>query len=283
MREALHIALRIYNSHFLDATRIIRKLSPAEPLAPSAWHGFLPYYVIVKALVLANHSIYKPDVPWVVGNVFGTHHSASHVGPFLRLLILLFLKGHLPDEVDETDLTRELADALEVEPDLVRSEVDWLVRHSWLDHTEPTHLSLSRRGNFILNELVNDVEYLTHIATDVDMEPALEARLNAPAENIGRRLENLEVLLEYLVAAEIRLLKQLARRGLNRFVHLVGRQGSMPPILQAVMAAVSRVRDEDGGGEAKIAEAKNACLKRLSSLLERSTQEVQKLLDIYSV
>ena len=190
VREALQFALRVYNSHFIDARKIIRKISPVEPLTPSMWQGYIPYHIVVKALILSNRPVYNGAVSWVA-NIFGTSSSGTHLGPFLRHYIMLYLQKRNHEQEREEILYENFTKVLEAEESTLKAELGWLRKHSWIEFIDREHLSLTYRGRFILNHFVYDIEYLTHIATDVDMYEYLEEKILAPADTAKDRLNNL--------------------------------------------------------------------------------------------
>jgi hypothetical protein len=243
VREALQFSVRVYNSHFLDSFRIIRKITPADAVAPSLWHGYLPYYMVLKALLLSNFPIYRPDRSWV-GNAFGTTYSDSHLGPFLRIHILLYAQRYYPDDVPLQNLIDQIASILDAERDIIDIELKWLDHVGWIEIVDPEHIATSVRGRFVANNLLNDVEYLTHISTDVDMYPEMESQLIAPAEQARSRLSNLVVLLEYLVDRERKMIHRISGEGAHKYVKVFGSKGMVKAMAEGVLKSL-RLTDLD--------------------------------------
>jgi len=245
VRECLSLAVKVYSSHVLDARRIIRKLSPAEAVAPSVWSGHLPYHIVLKAIMFCDYPIYLPE-HGKIGNIFGTTYHDTHAGPFIRLYVLAAL-GRLPAEIsiETEELVAELAAILSVNEQLIRRELDWLLREDWVERASPLQMLITIKGKYLLFTLSYDVEYLTHISTDVPMYVEFEQRLMSPAEKIGDRLQNLVVLLEYLSFRERDSLKEISRRGLNDYVRLFGDLSIIDGMLERVMQRVDSIAFDD--------------------------------------
>lgn len=211
VREGLDCAHTIYSSHFLDARKILRQLSPVEKVLPSLWHGHIPYAIVVKALMFNNSQIYDPDRQ--IGNIFGTYRSSSHLGPYLRLLILKYIRRWPEGTLEASHLSVNIERILHCDPADIKNELAWLVNQSWIEFLPEDKTQLTVRGKFFADGFRNDIEYLTHIAIDVDMYEAMEARLKAPADNPQQRLNNLVVLVEYLMDRELQMLFALTKDG----------------------------------------------------------------------
>jgi len=267
VRDAQQFAVRIYNSAFLDARRIIRKLSPVEQIVPSLWTGRIPYYVVLKSIILCNKQVYDPDSSWV-GNVFGTTFSQTHLGPFLRLLIMRFIQRYDPQELKRDAVLEKLQGALGADEAVLRYELKWLTgQDSWLAEPDHSTLGLSHRGRFVLESLVLDHDYLTYIATDVDMAIDAERKLIAPAERFEDRINNLIVLMEHLVVAEQNMLVELAKTGLlGGYPALFGGGGITRPLIERCrkeIAPQKRDREQDDPQFRAIAEE---CAEKLDRL-----------------
>ena len=281
VRDALQFALRVYNSHFIDAHKIIRKISPVDTLAPSLWKGFIPYHIVAKALILSNRPIYRPDVSWVA-NIFGTQFSGTHLGPFLRRYIMAYLQRiHPGEELGET-LYNRLGQVLEMERAALQVEIAWLEKHNCIAFTDKEHLILTCRGKFILNSFVNDIEYLTHIATDVDMYEHLEERLITPADKPQDRLNNLVVLLGYLLIKEANLLRFLSRHGLTGFARLFGSKSFVGTLLTKVSQSVENIRTDQTQDAPNLPNAVAKIRGELNKLqTSRTMQEINGLFKRY--
>jgi len=268
VREALHFALRVYNSHFIDARRIIRKLSPADAVVPSLWKGSIPYHIVIKALMLSNYPVYRGDVSWV-GNVLGTELQHTHMGPFVRLHVMSYLNRVAPGgEVILQQTKKELLEVLELEQPILDMEMGWLASKSFISYPDPEHVILTMRGEFVLRVLANDIEYLTHIAPDVEMYEDLEEQIVAPADKATDRLNNLSVLLEYLLAREARLLTHLARNGLRDYVHLFKVKGFIRGMLNSVIHSVDTIRVDSPQDDMPVVDAVRRVRERLAKLGE---------------
>ncbi len=245
VRECLGLAVKVYSSHVLDARRIIRKLSPAEAVIPSIWSGHLPYHVVLKAVMFCDYPVYLPE-HGKVGNIFGTTYCSTCAGPFVRLYILAALE-RLPAEIsiEIEELVAELVAVLSVSEQVIRPEIDWLLRDDWIERTSPFQVLITIKGKYIFLVLSCDVEYLTHISTDVPMYAEFEQRLMSPAEKIGDRLQNLVALLEYLSLRERDSLKEISRRGLNEYVRLFGDLSIVDGMLDKVMQRVDSIAFDD--------------------------------------
>jgi hypothetical protein len=220
VRDGLRFALNVYSSSFLDAHRIIRKISPAEALVPSIWHGHIPYYIVVKALMLNNFPVYQPDRSWV-GNAFGAALSDPRIAPFLRIHIVLYAQQFSEEEgVPDQELYQKLKEILKIDHAVIEREVIWLLdpEQGWLERPEADRLAATIRGRFMVNNFIYDTEYLTHIATDVAMCPDLERRLTTPADRIIDRIGNFITLLEYLVRREKEFMQIVTEDGAKDYL-----------------------------------------------------------------
>lgn len=211
VREGLHCAHTIYSSHFLDARKILKKLSPVDKVVPSLWHGHIPYAIVVKALMFNNSQVYEPGRE--IGNIFGTYRSSSDLGPYLRLLILKYIRKEPEGTLDVQHLKANIKEILHSEPADIDNELAWLAKQLWIESLPEDKVQLTVRGKFFADGFRNDIEYLTHISIDVDMYEAMEARLRAPADNPQQRLNNLVVLVEYLMERELQMLLALTKDG----------------------------------------------------------------------
>ena len=242
IRDSLTCALRIYNSRFLDARRIIRKVNPVESIVQSPWNGRIPYPIVLKSLMFVNSQIYDPFNSQV-GNIFGTHLSNEHLGPYLRLLLLNLYVTCLKwgDRKRVISVAHEIFNA---PAEHIEVELAWLDRHSWIEILAHDHLLLSKRGLFFVDVLSGDVDYLTHIATDVDMYESTEATLASPAETPKARVGNLLVLLEYLIHREWVMLCSLSEhRGLTDYVDVIGTTPITDDMILRLESATQRLRN----------------------------------------
>jgi hypothetical protein len=267
VRDGLRFALHVYRSHFLDAHRIIRKISPAESIAPSLWRGHLPYYMVVKALMLNNFPVYRSDRSWI-GNAFGADISDARVAPFLRIHIILYAQQFEEDGVSDQDLYQAIEKTLRVDRPDVEREVIWLLdqERGWLERPEPDRLAATIRGRFMVNNLIYDTEYLTHIATDVLMCPDLENRLTAPADRIIDRIGNVLVLLEYLVRREKELMQLVAVKGIREYLETFRSRGLTLSMIRLAIENLNPSLVEQFRNEKPVESVISEARKKLSQL-----------------
>lgn len=267
VREALHFALRVYNSHFIDARHIIRKLSPADVVVPSLWRGSIPYHIVIKALMLSNYPVYRRDVSWV-GNVLGTEHQNTHMGPFTRLHVMSYLERIAPAEAILQQTKEDLIEVLQLDGPILDMEMGWLESNSFISYPDRDHVTLTMRGEFVLSGLTNDIEYLTHVAPDVDMYEDLEEKIVAPADKASDRLNNLAVLLEYLLVREAKLLTHLSRNGLRDYNHVFRVKCFICGMLSSVIRSIETIRVDTPQEDAPFVEAVHRVRERLARLEE---------------
>jgi hypothetical protein len=273
IRDSLQCALRVYNSHFLSAHEIIKKMSP---LGQSDWRGFIPYAIVVKSLMFVNSQLYDPQIS-IVGNIFGSENSNHTVGPFLRLLILKYIQSHPDGEIFAEPGKEELCQVLGSHVDVVNGDLRWCHRQAWTEHGAGDVVRITKRGRFMLNTLLYDIEYLTHIATDVDMYEHLEEKLIAPANTPQHRLSNLSLLLGYLVRRELTMLATLAAHGLGSYVQLFGSLPISIAILDAIGKNVQSARAFEDYEE-NVANAIRSFQDDLNIL--RESEETARIADI---
>jgi hypothetical protein len=223
VREGLRMACSIYASPHLDPKRVVAKLSPPAEIIKDLWRDSIPNYIAVRSLVLRTSPMYNPANTWV-GNVFGTAESRTHVGPFLRLLILRFMRTLPETEIDLHVCTAQLHQLLRVGRSLIESELRWLEKQNWIERHVP-HLTLTRRGRFICEEFIFHRDYLTQISTDVDMYPEAERELRSIPSTFPEQIRNLSTLLKYLAERELIMLATLAENGLADYCDRFGSAG----------------------------------------------------------
>ena len=90
------------------------------------WQGYIPYHIVVKALILSNRPVYNGAVSWVA-NIFGTSSSGTHLGPFLRHYIMLYLQKRNHEQEREKEILYEnFTKVLEAEESTLKAELGWL-------------------------------------------------------------------------------------------------------------------------------------------------------------
>ena len=273
VREALHFAMHVYSGPYLDAARIIRKLSPADQIAPAFW-GHIPYHVVVKSLILRLYRVYRADVSWIC-NIFSAGTSKPELAPFVRLYIILCLGVQEAANMSEREIVTLFDSHLGIEPTLLKSEVEWLVDRGLVEadpgNDDERTLRLTRRGSYFRHNLHKDSEYLTHIATDVKMYPELSARLTVPADRITDRLDNLCTVVEFLVQREREVLSGLAEgQPLGPALRLIGGAPASLELLRSVEAEVGAIElDPEDSREESVFVAK----ERLAELARSAAAE----------
>jgi len=154
----------------------------------------------------------------------------------------------------------------------------WLESKSFISYPDPEHVTLTMRGEFVLSVLANDIEYLTHIAPDVDMYEDLEDQIVAPADTAADRLNNVSVLLEYLLAREAKLLTHLARNGLRDYVHMFNVRCFTDAMLNSVVRRVDKVRVDYPQDDPPVVDAVRRVRERLTKLGE--SEEMRKIREL---
>lgn len=220
LREALRMTLRVLNSHYLDITRLVRSLWPGDKGEPQTWSQ-LPLFVILKALLLSNGPVYRPEDS-LIGNIFGMQASTTHAGPLLPFFILRYL-GQGERSVQHQTLVSRIADALRLTHDSVLVAVDWCIQQRWV-FLDDNNVELTVCGSYVSTDLSYNLDYLTHISTDVDMPQDLEQKLNAPAANISERLNNLLVFGQAMLGFERHMLREISEQSMIDYFEIFGTQ-----------------------------------------------------------
>lgn len=269
VRHALRISLTIYGSPYLNAKRIVAKLSPAGAVARDPWRESIPNHfnhIAVRSILLRTAKIYDEDISWVK-NIFGSSASNTHLGPFLRLHILRFL--HVLAEITEYECIRELAAILHVGEALIKSEIKWLTRNDWIEGASSGALSLTKLGDFIAQVFIFDRDYLSCISTDVDMYSDFERRLLSLPGNLSERMHNVEVLMEYLWLRELHMLRFFSKDGgLRTYCKWFGKKGLISGILEQVLINIEHTNSDN------VTESVKAKLKILN---DNSTKAIQSI------
>jgi hypothetical protein len=227
--------------------------------------------VVMKALVLRNWPIYKPEISWV-GNAFATSIPSAAASPFLRVYILSLLQGHYPHDVPVAKALGLLTTLLDVDSETVELELRWLMQHDWVAKVDEESIKMTARGLYVRNSLIFDSEYLTHVATDVRMYPELTRKLSFPVDSMMDRISNLLTLLEFLVARECELMAKFARRGIARFFDVFGHRLIVPEMVREAVRTLDRM---DVEADESREEAVKVALTRLRTL--RSSREWKTL------
>lgn len=244
VRSALRVSLSVYASPELDPRRIVAKLSPAGLIVRDLWSETIPHHIVVRSILLRTSRIYDESIAWV-RNIFGTNFTGTHVGPFLRLLILRFLRNRPPEGVSENSVVKELEGTLGIEADYILAELRWLERAVWVNKTARGYIHLTSFGHFVESEFIYHREYLALISCDVDMYPHYEERLRSSPRAFREHFLNLCVLLDYLSTRELEMLLLISKEGsLNRYCRLYGSSGISTRILEVVGANLEPLRSE---------------------------------------
>jgi hypothetical protein len=251
IREGLKMSLSIYAYPGLAAHKLIGRLSPpAQHSVDPFWQHAIPAYVILEALMLRTAQIFDAHTTFC-GNLFGTHNSESHLGPFLRLLILRQLRRLPENETGADILEKTLADVLRIDRDLLESELRWLgsERNSWIELTASGRVRLTSRGRFIVDDLLHDRHYLRCISTDVDMPVDAEVKLHDVPKSFKDQLHNMFILLEYLTQCEEEMLRTLAEYGLGPYCHHFGSEGITPRMIERILEGIESAEDKYAGDD----------------------------------
>lgn len=243
VRQALRISLSIYASPLLDPKRIVARLSPAGSAVKDLWHDSIPNYIAVRSILLRTARLYEEEIAWVK-NIFGTRSSDGICGPFIRLQLLRFLRNFVDEEIEENIIMTNLTDILDTSDTVINKEVSWLAKNDWIERPSRSTLALSNLGRFMVDEFVFHRDYLSCIATDVDMYSEFERRLISTAGSFGDNARNLLVLLEYLSLREMEMLKHLSKDGLSPYCRIFGFQGFVSEIVDRVLTNMEPLRPD---------------------------------------
>lgn len=271
VRQGLRISLAIYGSPYLDAKRIVARLSPAGQVIRDLWRDSIPNHIAVRSMLLRTSRVYDEEIAWVK-NIFGSNTSNTHIGPFLRLQIVRFLRALAADEVSEGDCARELAGVLLLDNALVKKEIRWLASKEWIEVTSSGAISVTSLGDFIVQEFVFHRDYLSCISADVDMYSDFERRLISLPSSFAEHIHNVGVLLEYLALRELKMLRLISERGLRAYCKWFGGEGFTPEILDRVLANIELIRLESAADSAKArlkALAEGSIIKDIQEVLRR--------------
>ncbi|HEX6900263.1 MAG TPA: ATP-binding protein [Thermoanaerobaculia bacterium] len=179
---------------------------------------------VLRALLLGDREVYQPEKS-LLDNIFGTSHSYSHLGPFLRAHVILLVRQHGEEGLEDERLLSQLRSVLDAGLDAVETEVLWLLDHDWLERPELGYLSATPRGRIFVEKFLFQMEYLINIASDIDMNPEAEGLLVFPAKGQVVVIRNLLTLLEYLVSREKEMFQHIGRDGLSDYIRIFGDQG----------------------------------------------------------
>jgi hypothetical protein len=208
------------------------------------------YRWLVRSMMLGDRQVYDPEAS-LVANAFGTLNSGTHMGPFLRVYIVLVIQEYQDRGISEAELCKTLSTVLEADRQDCEQEITWLLEKAWLERTELGHLNTTPRGRFFVNEFIYETEYLSQIAPDVDMFSVAKAALLTPPTGLDHKGHNMAVLLKYLLSCEKKMFEHISRDGLRDYSEIFGLGGLTEGMISEVLSNQGHPMPEDGKGRSR--------------------------------
>jgi len=264
VQQALKLAVKVYASNYIDAKKIIRRLSPPETIIPSPWRGYFPYYIVIKALLHPDRPVYLSEDAQVA-NIFGTHQYQYHFGPFMRVYILKYIVKNNTSKIKLDDILNELSTALIIKESIIREEFDWLVRKDWIEEQNEGVYAVTTLGRYIIEELLYDMEYLTHISVDIEMPKEIVYNIKVPADSPMDRSNNLILLINFLVNKEKESITHCsAENDISYYIKLFGNDGITEKIVRNIKKNLKDIKS--GKVNNDIIEAIDVTIEKLNEL-----------------